>query len=124
MNEKSTQDKPKRKYKKFYQKPEWLIPIGISVFLAIIFGGRININQVTNSTNTAIVQDSSNVSISYTSVYNPELPDAVYTKEFTMRSHHFDKSGFKLNLFNVNILLPSKQEAFIKKYENGKFSVL
>lgn len=112
--------KKKRDYRKFYTKPEWLIPLIIGIILWVIsFNNGPKENFVTNSTNVAIIQESSDVTITQVSGQNGN-PCQGYTKEIELENLGFKRFGFTIDLYNVKFILKNNQEGFIKKFIANK----
>ncbi|MBI2557726.1 hypothetical protein HYW20_00235 [Candidatus Woesearchaeota archaeon] len=115
---KTPEVKSKRKYKRFYQKPEWLIPLVLTIVLFIIglffYGPKLDSTANLPSTNTTSDIESTQIPS------NQKGLCSGYVNEISLTNNAIDKENLKIDLLNVKFILKNNQEVFIKKYDYHK----
>ena len=122
----------KQSKKPFYKKPEWFIPIIISILLALFFGSKyvININNENMTVEGHNFQgDFRNAEISIRTIenqvdeYDVPIP-RVYSKKFEITNDNLKDKTSQYDFFNVEFILPSNQKAFVDEYLYNKSVIL
>lgn len=120
--------------KPFYKKPEWILPIIISIIvaivIAIIFSGGDEVN-IRDSEKVTVVYKSPGTTITINEA-DDKFDANFYTKETTIKQAKDywmeiaidinnetitqPRKQIRFDLFNVKIILPSKQELFLPEF--------
>ena len=116
-------NKEKSLKKPFYKKLEWLIPITISIALAIFFGGKyiININNST-ITDSQIFNGINFGEVTFSKIINMPLSSGTssYEISYTITQTITLSNQKKYNLYNFMFILPDGKKVFIPEFLNGE----